>query len=409
MEIDLDLKVKLYNEYLNNGGIEKIFFPELLDSLMKVKSLPNGRVNPKTVDSIVNAAMLSYIGSQLMEPFYSNKYLSEYETLLQKSIFFTQTNIDTVKEFDEIFDKYENSDNILFRGSNEAKYRLYSSLQREWISKKLYEKYESYQIYLNKLITSAKNQEGSILTKYFDKIGIDSENDLAILSFLQHHGCPTPLLDWTYSFPNALFFATRNIRKYEVKWEIEKYLCVYFLEEEYLEKTSLQNLFDIGLKHQKEQLRTQFYEDIINIDIPKVVIDKLLTPDKLDTMFYMLHGRQLMTYITKIERLIKTPMLYFSDEKTDSHLKYNINNSMNIVNQKGVFVWNSDPIKPIENIVFDNLNTDNNSKSVLFSKCININKELLNHIKMRIRKKGISKKFIYPNAWEIAKQTFEKT
>ena len=109
MEIDLDLKVKLYNEYLNNGGIEKIFFPELLDSLMKVKSLPNGRVNPKTVDSIVNAAMLSYIGSQLMEPFYSNKYLSEYETLLQKSIFFTQTNIDTVKEFDEIFDKYENN------------------------------------------------------------------------------------------------------------------------------------------------------------------------------------------------------------------------------------------------------------------------------------------------------------
>ena len=106
MEIDLDLKVKLFNEYLNNGGIEKIDFPDLLDSLLKVKSLPNGKVNPKTVDSLANSAMLAYIGTQLMEPFSSDKYLSQYETLLQKSIFFTQTNIETKKEFDEVFEKY---------------------------------------------------------------------------------------------------------------------------------------------------------------------------------------------------------------------------------------------------------------------------------------------------------------
>ncbi|MEJ7682630.1 MAG: hypothetical protein WKG06_33190 [Segetibacter sp.] len=37
MEIDLYLKVKLFNEYLNNGGVEKIDFPELLDLAFKSK------------------------------------------------------------------------------------------------------------------------------------------------------------------------------------------------------------------------------------------------------------------------------------------------------------------------------------------------------------------------------------
>ena len=409
MEIDLDLKVKLYNEYLNNGGIEEIYFPQLLESLLKVKSLPNGKVNPSTVDPIVNSAMLAYVGSQLMEPFSSNKYLSQYETLLQKSIFFTQTNIETAKEFDDIFEKYENSENILFRGSNEAKYRLYSSLQREWITKKLYEKHTSYQDYLISLIHNARQQEGGILSKYFDKIGIDPDNDLAVLSFLQHYGCPTPLLDWTYSFHNSLFFATRNIKKTEQKWEIEKYLCVYYLEEHFFEKASMQQIFEVGLKAQKEKLKNEFLENIKTSGVFEGLIDKLITPEHIDKMFYQLHGKQLMTYMTKIERLLKTPMLYFSDDKTENNLKYSLNNSLNIVNQSGVFIWNSDPTKPIEQITFENTKIKDIQNSVLFSKCININKKLVGHIKKRITKKGITKKYIYPNAWDIARQTFGRT
>jgi FRG domain len=409
MEIDLELKVKLFNEYLNNGGIERIVFPQLLESLLKVKSLPNGKVNPDTVDTIVNSAMLAYVGSQLMEPFSSDKYLSQYETLLQKSIFFTQTNIETVKEFDEIFEKYEYSENILFRGTNEAKYRLYSSLQREWITKKLYEKHNSYQDYLSSLVNNARLQEGGVLSKYFDKIGIDTGNDLAVLSFLQHYGCPTPLLDWTYSFKNALFFATQNIQQTEIKWEIEKYLCVYYLEEKFFERASMQQVFNVGLKDHKEKLKNEFFEAIKTSGVLDGLIDKIITPEHIDKMFYQLHGKQLMTYMTKIERLIKSPMLYFSDEKTDNNLKYCLNNSLNIVNQNGVFVWNSDPTKPIEQITFDNTKTTENRNSALFSKCININKELAGHIKKRITKKGITKKYIYPNAWKIAKLTYGKT
>lgn len=407
MEIDLDLKVKLFNEYLNNGGVEKIDFPELLDSLLKVKALPNGKVNPDTIDSLANSAMLAYIGSQLMEPFNSDKYLSEYETLLQKSIFFTQVNIETKEEFDEVFDRYLTSENILFRGLNEAKYRLYSSLQREWITSKLYEKHPSYGAFLKSVIENAKLQEGGVLSKYFDKIRIDTENDLAVLSFLQHYGCPTPLLDWTYSFPNALFFAIQNLKKPKESWEIEKYFCVYYLEEEFFEKTSMQKIFDIGLQKQKEDLKKEFTEQLKRSGVFKGFIDKVITDEHIDKMFFILHGKQLMTYMTKIEKLLKAPMLYFSDVKTDDNLKYCLNTSMNIVNQNGVFTWNAHPTKPIEHITFENSKEKGYNQQVPFSKCININKDLAGHVKKGLNKLGISNKFIYPSAKRISQQAYK--
>jgi len=409
MQIDVDLKVKLFNEYLNNGGIEKIDFPELLESLLKVKTLPNGKVNPDTIDSLANSAMLAYIGSQLMEPFSSDKYLSEYETLLQKSIFFTQINIETKEEFDEVFNEFLTTKNTLFRGLNEAKYRLYSSLQRGWITSKLYEKHLSYETFLKSLIENAKSQEGGVLSKYFDKIRIDTENDLAVLSFLQHYGCPTPLLDWTYSFPNALFFATQNLQKPKGSWEIEKYFCVYYLEEEFFEKKSMQKIFNVGLQKQKENLKKEFTEHLKASGVFEGLIDKLITQEHIDKMFYILHGKQLMTYMTKIEKIIKVPMLYFSDVKTDDNLKYCLNTSMNIVNQNGVFTWNAHPTKPIEHIPFENSQKNESNKAILFSKCININKDLAAHVKKRLTKLGISNKFIYPSAKRIAQQAYKKT
>jgi hypothetical protein len=408
MEIDLELKVKLFKEYLENGGYEKIWSIDLLEGLKNVQTLPNGKVDPNSVSPLVNSAMLAYCGAQLLEPHNSIEYLSQYDTLLQKSEFFTQTNIETKSDFDEVFEKFTDSKNILFRGLNDAKYRLYSSLQREWITSKLYEKYDTYQAFLEALVNNARLQQGQVLTKYLNKIGIDSENDLAVLSFLQHYGCPTPLLDWTYSFSNALFFATQGIKKPEGKWEIENYFCVYYLEEEFFEKASMQQLFDIGLTKQKDKLKNELNEYLKSSGVLEGYIDSAIKPEHLEKIFYHLHGKQLMTYITKIERLIETPMLYFSDDKTDNLLKYNLNTNLNIVNQDGVFTWNSSPTKPIENIALEGGNS-NEHKKILFSKCININKELKPYVKNRIKKLGITKRYIYPDPWIIAKATYDFT
>ncbi|MEJ7682629.1 MAG: hypothetical protein WKG06_33185 [Segetibacter sp.] len=140
------------------------------------------------------------------------------------------------------------------------------------------------------------------------------------------------------------------------------------MEEEFFEKASMQKIFNIGLKKQKAKLKNEFTEHLKTSGIFEGLIDKLITPQHIDKMFYILYGKQLMTYITKIEKLIKTPILYFSDEKTEDHLKYNLNTSMNIVNQNGVFTWNSNPTKPIEHILFENYKTRENNKIAFFFK-----------------------------------------
>lgn len=181
------------------------------------------------------------------------------------------------------------------------------------------------------------------------------------------------------------------------------------MEEEFFEKVSLQQIFAIGLKKHREKLKNEFTEQLKTSEVLDGLIDKVITPEHIDKMFYLLHGKQLMTYITKVKRLIKAPILYFSDDKTDEHLKYNLNNSMNIVNQSGVFTWNASPTKPIEHIAVGESEINANGKTVLFSKCININKKLVGYVRKRITELGITKKYIYPDAWKIAQQAYCKS
>ena len=104
--MDLDFKTKLFKEWLDNGGLETIVFPRFLKGLMLVKQDAQGKVIPDTVNSEVRAAMNALLGSSLMAPYYSETSISEYKTLLQKSLFFDQYNIETEEEFDQIFQEY---------------------------------------------------------------------------------------------------------------------------------------------------------------------------------------------------------------------------------------------------------------------------------------------------------------
>lgn len=405
--LDINDRFKLYSDYLKNGGIKKIYFKELLLDLQKIEDLPNGGINLKTISSTVNAAMLAYEASQMTEPSQSDFHLSEYETLYQKSHFFNQTTIDTEQEFDEIFEKYNGLDSVLFRGLNEAKYRLYSSLQRFWISKKLIQNNISYENFLRELVDNAKTVSLNILKKHLENSGFDSGNDVAILSFLQHYRCPTPLLDWTYNFGISLYFAIQNIKEPVKAPEINNYLCVYFLEEEYLENSSLNHIVKLGLIRQNEKVKQQIFEELSDNGLTDEQIEQICTDEFIESIILKEYGSGAINYMTKIERIINSPILYFSDSKQDILLRYCLQNNMNIVNQQGVFTWNSNPTKPLENIANIEYQTDDNNYK--FSKCININKSLAPYIKNKLKKIGINKKFVFPDSYEIANAAFKNT
>lgn len=101
--------------------------------------------------------------------------------------------------------------------------------------------------------------------------------------------------------------------------------------------------------------------------------------------------------------------MYFGENEEYEGIVFSLLNSDNIKNQRGVFVFNSDPYKPMEVIALEayEQDFDNTDKSYRFCSCYNIKKELVPYIKQKLEKLGISKEAIYPDEGITTKPIFQ--
>lgn len=90
-----------------------------------------------------------------------------------------------------------------FRGQADASWKIYSSMQREWLAKGLKNRFVSYQEFIQQFLIYVKEYAKPILKKYC-KI----TTDISIFSTLQHYGAPTPFIDWSSDINVALYFAS---------------------------------------------------------------------------------------------------------------------------------------------------------------------------------------------------------
>ncbi|GGZ66442.1 FRG domain-containing protein [Mesonia mobilis] len=293
--------------------------------------------------------------------------LEEYSKIEEKGEFFQNGGIKIDHNIEKIFDeikKYtEEGDSFIFRGCSEAKYRLYNSAQRLYTNQELHKQVpsdsisEHYRDFITELIKSCKDWNNGVVKKLFKNAGINENNSLAYLSYMQHYGVPTPYLDFSYDPYVALFFAIDNLNYQASNNEIDNYFSFYYT---YTKATMFESW--------------------------KFVFDKNLKTDEI-------------TY----EKIDENDMsIILPDDEF-----YQIVNSVNIINQNGLFFYNNHPWYPLERTYkefvdyfieekgrekFDQLLMHDT-----FSGCYNIHKSLIPAIKQRLNEMGINKNYIYPD------------
>lgn len=398
---NLDLKVKLANEYLNNGGMENIFDIKLLNDLKVVKPGNDGKIDPNTVSSSVNAFMMAILATHLRAPLFSVSQLSEYQSTLQKSIFFDQDNIETAEDFERVYAEFKDKKGHLFRGQREAKWPLYSTLQRSWILDKLNLNFSTYTLLIESLVDGGRNKYRDTYIENIGKTDEDVDNDIAVLSYLQHHSCPTPLLDWTYRFQNALYFAMDGVDATIRNREIDDYFSIYFINENDFSSGGMRELLLDSIEGSQgfalDQMIAMVTDDPTQQEILKA---KFAGRKAIDLT--RINGSGMIAYMLKAQRLVNFPITYFTDAPSGD-IVFSLNNSANITSQAGVFTWNGHPFKPLEVLsieqymeVKEEKGIDDEHSYYKLCECFNIHKKLAPYIKSRLEADGITGKLIYP-------------
>jgi FRG domain len=92
----------------------------------------------------------------------------------------------------------------IFRGHRDSRWRLQTSFHRSGRA--------DLRKYVDQDVRELRNATINLVRHKFD---LDNSHDLAsFYALLQHHGYPTPFLDWTYSPYVAAFFAFQDIPKH---------------------------------------------------------------------------------------------------------------------------------------------------------------------------------------------------
>lgn len=314
-----------------------------------------------------------------------------YNSLEEKSEHFEQINITSKADLKDLIENISTNgseNKFIFRGVNDARFKLFNSAQRKWAEEELIFLGKTYKEFITEEIDYAKRFQNNLLIKFFRAFG-HTAYDLSILSFLQHYGAPTPLLDFSDSFDTGLFFCADKL-KHLAGDNIENYFSLYAIETGQMDFVSL-------LDH----LASQFFD-----------INTLMSTNSDKKIDYKkVLGRITTLEYGYFEELKLFYMPGYSDEGINFaipslpsfKLVYNQHN-LNIINQQGMFVFNADSKKPLEDIFNSR---SNNPFELRRIKCWNIHKSLNEYIFDYLGTKGKTHEFMYPQEEFIAESAFK--
>lgn len=297
--------------------------------------------------------------------------VEEYKTIEEKAAYFKGGERKIFNNMNELFEKLDDSiqstEGFIFRGCKEAKYKLYNSAQRLYINNELYKQAhideigEHYKGFVLNLLNNLKKWNKGVVSTLLNSMGITQDNDLGYLSYMQHFGIPTPLLDYTFNPYIALFFAIDGLVYTPSDNEIDNYFSIYFTYKEAEQFSAWRHLFKESIKNNK------------------------LSYDNIE---------------------VNDMMIILPEEA-----QYKIMNNLNIINQEGLFLYNNHPFNPMEKTYIELINLlktelEQTKFEELFiqetiSGCLNIHKSLIPAIREKLNRLGIYRNFVYPNMNEL--------
>lgn len=240
--------------------------------------------------------------------------LPTYSTFIDKQQNFQIIKVDTIEKFIDIKENLTKLKGI-FRGINNASFKIYTSLQRNRILGTISDNF-SMDSYINNF------RKIDAVKRYF-KAYEYNPSTLAILSFLQHHKAPTSLLDFTSNVNVAIFFATENLigKPFTADGnEINNYFSIFHIPEKSLKL----------------------------IDVKRVFADiERYKQSYIDTWGKQEENENL--YLEHIDNMaaINTMEVYLVDF-ANSYPAFNVHNSIRILNQEGLFINNNYGNEPLE-------------------------------------------------------------
>lgn len=335
--------------------------------------------------------------------------------------------IDTMQEFNT-FRNSVSMKRMIFRGMNEAKYKIFSSLQRRFqigaINSKTYPTLFSF---MYREIQDLK--DSTVLPEYYKSLGTPV-TDYLYMSFLQHYSAPTSLIDFSESLNVALYFATRDVKySYQTKGEdISNYVSLYWIDKN---DESLPSIYDIVVKKSIEGLKSEL--DIVkkSEEKRKVKINSVVKPfinDCCLTSKFLFQSADLGLISgkndSKYHRLLIEDKYYWDlCKQITTYLKTRSKSSMNLWQDSLKFLFK-------QTIVIANLNqvaqhgcfihfTPQNvgtaleeyvlpsSNSKLKIHCANIHKSLCPYIqKWLYDHTNVSQQSLFPNPQTIAENAY---
>ncbi len=349
-----------------------------------------------------------------------------YKSFEEKNVHFSSAFIEAAEEL-RLFRKAITNKGYIFRGVNEAKFKLLTSLQRHFLSQRINQiQYQSQFGFMSQEIKTLKSD--SVLPTYYKSLGAPV-SDYLYMSFLQHYEAPTTLMDFTKDLDVALFFASRNTHYPNIARDndIENYVSLYYIEDVFSLPSILRqsmsqcieevgDWIDIGLKRNYDNRK----DDDFNIAKLKALVNFTLSFKSLEhtELGYIVGDNKSNFRRTYIEELYYTD-LYSSVcryLKTRSKSAFSYwNNSIKFLFQQTIVIANLNQIAQngcfihymphiIDTPLEDYTNPVNGTKINIH--CVNIHKSLCPYIRSLIEH---SQESLFPEPKVMAGRCYEKS